>query len=174
MKRLHVPVILHEDTYVKSHALAMQRLIQTCALIVIFAIGTTQALAQQTMSLDNAVAVATRWALQADANQADAMWQGSAETMRKNVGKAEWSHYVGTLRKQLGALQSRDWLQLARVTNPNNLPAGEYVNVIFASKYANASTFETISLAQTANGWAPVGYVVRQMQPPATTPAAAK
>ncbi|WP_266158675.1 DUF4019 domain-containing protein [Dyella silvatica] len=155
----------------------MQRWIQIGALTILVIVGSGQAFAQQTTaSLDSAVAVASRWALQADANQADAMWQDSAETMRKSVKKTEWSHYLGTLRKQLGVLQSRDWLQLARVTNPNNLPAGEYVNVIFATKYANASTFETISLEQTASGWAPMGYVVRQMQAPtaATTPAAAK
>ncbi|MFC5741883.1 DUF4019 domain-containing protein [Dyella tabacisoli] len=148
----------------KSHALAIQRVIQACALTLILAMGAGNASAQQNMSLDNAVAVATHWVAQADDNQADTMWQNSGQLMRKSVSKNTWSHYLGTQRKQLGTLQSRDWLQLARVTNPDSLPAGEYVNVIFTATYANASMLETVSLAQTSNGWVPVGYVIHPIR----------
>src|ERR1051325_7869539 len=39
--------------------------------------------AQQLPSLDSAIATATRWAAQADAGQADAMWKSSGPMMQK-------------------------------------------------------------------------------------------
>jgi hypothetical protein len=44
------------------------------------------------------------------------------------------------------------------------LPAGDYLNVIFLAHYAKAVLFETVSLAPGADGWLPVGYVIRPVQ----------
>jgi hypothetical protein len=130
--------------------------------------------AQQLPSLDSAVAVATRWAAQADASQADAMWQASSPIMQKSVSKADWGKYVDNVKKQLGAVQGRDWVQLGRVENPQGLPAGNYVNVVFVVRHANAPAVETVSLTQSGSSWVPVGYVVRpvQQQPQQPAPAA--
>ncbi|WP_266169406.1 DUF4019 domain-containing protein [Dyella subtropica] len=160
----------------RTTRIASKRLASAGALIALLTMG--QAHAQQSTSLDSAVAAATRWAAQADNNQADAMWQGSSPIMQKSVNKADWNKYLGDLKKQLGATQSRNWLQVGRVENPNGLPPGEYINVIFAAKHANAPALETVSLAQTSSGWSPVGYVVRPIQaeakPSASAPAATK
>lgn len=130
--------------------------------------------AQQLPSLDSAVAVATRWATQADASQADAMWQASSPIMQKSVSKADWGKYLDNVKKQLGATQGRDWAQLGRVENPQGLPAGNYINVVFVARHANAQAVETVSLTQSGSSWVPVGYVVRpvqQQQPAAAAPA---
>lgn len=143
------------------------------AVAALFAAGMVHA--QQLPSLDSAVAVATRWAGQADANQADAMWQASSPIMQKSVSKADWGKYLDGVKKQLGTTQSRDWVQLGRVENPQGLPAGNYVNVVFVARHANSPALETVSLAQSGNGWVPVGFVVRpaqQQQPAAPAPAA--
>lgn len=129
--------------------------------------------AQQLPSLDSAVAVATRWAGQADANQVDAMWQASSPIMQKSVSKADWGKYLDGVRKQLGTTQGRDWVQLGRVENPQGLPAGNYVNVVFVARHANAPAVETVSLAQSGNSWVPVGFVVRPAQQQPAAPAAA-
>ncbi|SFS19714.1 Protein of unknown function [Dyella sp. OK004] len=148
---------------------AVKRLAPACAFAALLSVG--QAHAQQSTSLDSAVTTATNWAAQADRDQADAMWQASNPAMQKSVSKADWSKYVDGLKKQFGATQSRTWLQIGRVENPNGLPPGEYLNVAFAAKHATAPTLETVSLAKTPSGWSPVGYVVRAI--PATPPPAA-
>jgi len=144
------------------------------ALIALFSIG--QAQAQQSPSLDSAVSLATRWAAQADAGQADAMWQSSSPTMQKSVNKTDWSKYLDGMKKQLGTTQNREWVQLGRVENPRGLPAGQYLNVVFVAKHANAPALETVSLTQSGSSWVPVGYIVRPVQPNAsaapTAPAA--
>ncbi|MFC4764525.1 DUF4019 domain-containing protein [Dyella koreensis] len=154
---------------------ATKHLASACTLAAMLSVG--QAYAQQSTSLDSAVSTATNWAAQADNGQADAMWQASNPAMQKSVSKADWSKYVDGLKKQFGATQSRTWLQIGRIENPNGLPPGEYVNVAFAAKHAAAPTLETVSLAKTASGWSPVGYVVRPIpatQPPAAAPAGTK
>lgn len=131
--------------------------------------------AQQTPSLDNAVATATRWAAQADSGQADAMWKSSGQIMQKSVSQADWAKYLDGVKKQLGATQSREWAQIGRVESPQGLPPGQYLNVVFLARHANAPALETVSMAQLGANWVPVGYIVRpvQQQPAAPAPAAA-
>ncbi|MBT2119782.1 DUF4019 domain-containing protein [Dyella sp. LX-66] len=142
-------------------------------LAALLASGYAQA--QQLPSLDSAIATATRWAAQADAGQADAMWKSSGPMMQKSVSSADWAKYLDGVKKQLGATQSRDWVQLGRVENPQGLPPGEYLNVVFVARHATAPAVETVSLSQAGTNWVPVGYIVRpvQQQPAAPAPAAA-
>lgn len=157
------------ETRSRTVSTATKRLAAACAFAAL--LGAGQAHAQQSASLDSAVATATNWAAQADRDQADAMWQASNPAMQKSVSKADWSKYLDGLKKQFGSTQSRTWLQIGRVENPTGLPPGEYLNVAFAARHATAPTLETVSLAKTSSGWSPVGYVVRPI--PATQPAAA-
>ena len=136
---------------------------------------TSQAQAQQSPSLDGALAAATRWAAQADAGQAEAMWKSSGQIMQKSVSQADWSKYLAGVKQQLGATQSREWVQIGRVENPQGLPPGQYLNVAFVVRHANAPAVETVSMTQAGANWVPVGYIVRpvQQQPAAPAPAAA-
>lgn len=142
---------------------ARQALILSLALA-----GASVASAQQAPAgLDKAMTAAAKWVGQADANQADAMWKASSSTMQKNVSQADWGKYIATLRSQLGASQGRSWVGVSKVDNPQGLPSGEYLNVIYATKYANGMTVETVSLAKDSSSWQPVGYIVRKQQPQA-------
>lgn len=155
---------------------ARQALVLSLALA-----GASVASAQQAPSgLDKAMTTAAKWVGQADANQADAMWKASSPTMQKSVTQADWGKYITTLRSQLGASQGRSWVGVSKVDNPQGLPAGEYLNVIYATKYANGLTVETVSMAKDSSNWQPVGYIVRKQQPQgnaapnSTAPAAAE
>lgn len=149
---------------------ARQALVLSLALA-----GASVASAQQAPAgLDKAMTAAAKWVGQADANQADAMWKTSSQTMQKSVSQADWGKYITTLRSQLGANQGRSWVGVSKVDNPQGLPQGEYLNVIYATKYANGMAVETVSLAKDSSNWQPVGYVVRKQQPQASAaPAAA-
>src|SRR5579859_1917606 len=139
------------------------------ALVLSLALASAgMASAQQAPAgLDKAMTTAAKWVGQADANQADAMWKASSSTMQKNVSQADWNKYVASLRSQLGANQGRSWVGVSKVDNPQGMPAGEYLNVIYATKYANGMTVETVSMAKDSSNWQPVGYIVRQQQPQA-------
>lgn len=117
--------------------------------------------AQETQTLDNAMATANSWLAQADADQAEAMWQSSDGVLQKNISKNAWKKYLTGLHRQWGALKTREWLQVARISDPNGLPPGEYLNVIYSATYANAPMLETVSLMRNGNSWTPVGYTVR-------------
>jgi hypothetical protein len=130
--------------------------------------GAGVATAQQAPAgLDKAMTTAAKWVGQADTNQADAMWKASSQTMQKSVSQADWGKYITTLRSQLGANQGRSWVGVSKVDNPQGLPQGEYLNVIYATKYANGMTVETVSMAKASSNWQPVGYIVRKQQPQA-------
>ena len=119
----------------------------------------------QTVSLDAAVSAATQWAMLADANQADRMWVASGAVMQKSITKEDWTKYLTNLRNDLGSLNGREWAEIVRVGQPANLPKGEYVNVVFSSRFANSPTGEAVSLMLSGGHWVPVGYVVRKIQP---------
>ena len=151
-----------------------QRALQGCVLSVAL-LGANAVLAQQAPSgLEKAINTAAKWTAQADAGQADAMWKSSSATMQKSVSQADWAKYIAQVRKEAGAQQSRAWVAVNKVDNPQGMPAGEYLNVVYNTKFANAATFETVSMAKNGSNWQPVGYIVRPQQPaqaPASAPA---
>jgi hypothetical protein len=151
-----------------------KRVIHGCILSAAL-LGAGSALAQQAPTgLEKAIATAGKWAEQADANQADAMWRASNPVMQKNVTQANWGKYIADIRKLAGAEQSRSWLGVSKVDNPQNMPAGEYLNVVYTTKYTNVVTLETVSMAKNGSNWQPVGYIVRPAQPSASAPSQAK
>ncbi|QRX81535.1 DUF4019 domain-containing protein [Glaciimonas sp. PAMC28666] len=119
----------------------------------------------QTLSLDGAVAAASQWATLADANQAERMWAASGPIMQKSINKEDWAKYVSNLRSDLGALNGREWAEVVRVGQPANLPKGDYVNVVFSSRFSKSPAGEAVSMMYAGGHWIPVGYVVHKVQP---------
>jgi hypothetical protein len=131
------------------------------AALSLAAVGTH---AQDTQSLDNAMAAANSWLAQADADQAEAMWQNSDGVLQKSVSKNAWKKYLTGLHRQWGVFKGREWLQVAHISDPSGLPPGEYLNVIYSATYSNAPLLETVSLIRNGNDWTPVGYTVRPVR----------
>lgn len=151
-------------------SLLSQRLLRV-GLVSAALLGSGAALAQS-LDLDKAMATAGKWVAQADAGQADAMWKASNSAMQKGVTQQNWNTYIGNLRKTVGNEQQRNWVAVSKIDNPKDLPPGEYLNVVYATKFANAMTVETVSMAKGSSGWQPIGYIVREAKPAA--PAAAQ
>lgn len=121
----------------------------------------------QTASLDAAVTAARQWTALADANQGEVMWSSSSPIMQQSIKREDWNKYLTALQSELGRVNGRDWAQVVRIPNPTNLPPGEYVNVVFNSRFAKAPAVEKVSLSQIGGRWVPVGYVVTTVQPQA-------
>lgn len=127
-------------------------------------IAQTPALGPQPNSLDHAVGRATHWVRLSETRRPDAMWLEAGALMQRLVSREEWAHYIRRIRVDRGSLQGREWFEVTRVRDPVGLPVGDYLNVIFVAHFAQASQFETVSLAPGAAGWLPVGYVIRPVQ----------
>lgn len=115
-------------------------------------------------SIDSAVATATQWATMADASQADRMWDQSGPAMQNSISKNGWVKYLGAVQKDLGSIGGRQWVQIVHITNPPNLPPGEYMNIAFSSRFSKGLAVEKISMLQTTGQWIPVGYVITKVE----------
>ncbi|HUB89007.1 MAG TPA: DUF4019 domain-containing protein [Dyella sp.] len=147
-----------------SQSSSTPRRIAAGALASAMLLGAGMAMAQN-LDLDKAVSTAGKWAAQADAGKADAMWKASSPTMQKSVTQDNWTKYITNLRGAVGNESERTWVGVSKVDNPKDLPPGQYLNVIYATKFAKAMTVETVSLAKGSSGWQPIGYIVREANP---------
>jgi len=114
-------------------------------------------------SLDSAVTAAKQWASMSDSGSTDKMWGASSDIMKQRIDKQGWSDYLGQLRAEVGRNAGREWLQVVRVSDPADLPQGQYVNVIFSTQFRNMPATETVSMVASKNRWVPMGYVVRKV-----------
>lgn len=151
-----------------SHLSSLSRCAIHGSILSLALLGAGSAFAQQAPAgLEKAVTTSGKWVVQADAGQADAMWKASSSLMQKNVTQANWGKYIESVRQQAGPEQQRAWVGVSKVDNPQGMPAGEYLNVVYATKFAKAMTVETVSMAKDGSSWQPVGYMVRAQQPAA-------
>ena len=128
--------------------------------------------AQSTSSADAAIAVAEQWLAVADADKAAAMWEQSTPIMKSTETQAFWVNYIATMRNTLGQpIGSRVWVGIEREIDHPNLPAGEFVAVLFISSYSKTRAWEKVSLFKNGNQWVPAGYRYGAI---AATPPAAK
>jgi hypothetical protein len=117
-----------------------------------------------TPPMDLAMTTATQWVALAAPDSADRMWSSSSPYMQKSVPKLEWEQYLSKLHAAMGNITDREWNQVVRVDNPPNLPAGEYLNVVYITRFERGLAIEKVSLSPSAEGWVPVGYVVNVVQ----------
>jgi hypothetical protein len=162
--------MVHEEIlfmkFVISRPSSLTKRAMRGAILSMLLVGASSVFAQQAPSgLEKAVSTASKWVAQADGNQAVAMWKASDAVMQKNVDQANWSKYIAEIRKQAGAEQSRAWVGVTKINNPAGMPPGEYLNVIYDTKFANVATVETVSMVKSGYKWRPIGYVVRPSQP---------
>jgi hypothetical protein len=115
--------------------------------------------AQTASSADAAIAVAQQWLAVADADKAAAMWEQSTPVMKNTETQAFWVNHITTMRNTLGQLTGpRVWVSIEREIDHPNLPAGEFVGVLFISTYSKTRAWEKVSLFKNGNQWVPAGY----------------
>lgn len=150
--------------------LSLKKISAAAGFAMLGLLAANPAQAQSTASIDSAIATASQWMALADNNQAERMWSQSGPAMQKSTSKEDWVKYLAAVKTELGALSNRRWEQIAHASNPADLPAGEYLNIAFVGRFANAPTVEKVSLVQAGDKWIPVGYVITKFVP---APAAA-
>lgn len=116
---------------------------------------------------DSAISAAEKWLTFADAGNATGMWDQSTPLMKSTETQASWSTYMATMRTTLGQNTGpRVWVSLEREIDNPNLPAGEFVGVLFISPYSKTRAWEKVSLFKIGNQWVPTGYRYGVISPP--------
>ena len=89
-------------------------------------------------------------------------WETSAGMFRAMVPLAAWMDGIPKVRAPMGALLERIPTQSAYKTTLEGRPPGDYVTVIFASKFQSKQVEETVTMVREADGkWRATGYSTR-------------
>lgn len=103
------------------------------------------------------------WLLLLDRRDWGTAWESASQVFRTQVPIATWMDAIPKVREPLGALADRQPLEVAYKTELPGRPAGEYVSVVFASKFGNKpDSQEIVTTAREADGrWRVIGYSTR-------------
>ena len=88
------------------------------------------------------MANAAAWVVQnVDKNNAAEVWRGASSVAKGVVTEQAFVAQISQDRQKLGAVAQRQQLSITRAVYPvdGQVPAGNYVNVAYATKFANAA-----------------------------------
>ncbi len=91
---------------------------------------------------DAEMAKAAAWVVQnVDKNNPAEVWRGASVVAKNVVTEQGFVSQIAQDRKNLGAVQQRQQMSITRAVYPagGQVPAGNYVNVAYATKFANAA-----------------------------------
>ncbi|WGT65308.1 DUF4019 domain-containing protein [Variovorax paradoxus] len=102
-----------------------------------------------------------------DQGKVGELWDGAAPAAKKRVTRSDFIQQVSQARSPLGAAQQRIWVAVNRqtVANEDADVAGQYVNVEYETRFANAANrvvreMTTFRLDRDGS-WRLSGYVLR-------------
>lgn len=109
-----------------------------------------------------AAAIASKaWLEEVDKGKYEKSWEDASAITQRTVSKEEWNKILIKTRKPLGAVKSRDVADVRVATNPKNMPAGEYVVMIYKTSFATKpSAYELVTLASQAGQWRVLTYQI--------------
>ncbi|HLU26354.1 MAG TPA: DUF4019 domain-containing protein [Longimicrobiales bacterium] len=112
-----------------------------------------------------AVEAAEAWLALMDAERYEESWQAAAPLFQSAVTSEMWVQQGRMVRQQIGAPRGRKLQRAEHTTSLPNVPAGEYVVVLYAGSFANIPEARevVILMLQPDESWRTAGYFV---QPP--------
>jgi opacity protein-like surface antigen len=111
----------------------------------------------------DATAAAREWLSVVDAGQYGQSWDEAAALFKRNISKSQWERAVGDVRKQTGALKTRELQSAQPAHQLPGVPDGDYVVIVYRSSFAEAPVAtETVTPMRDADGhWRVAGYYVK-------------
>jgi hypothetical protein len=86
-------------------------------------------------------------------------WDAASAVFRKNVPLGSWMDQIPKVRQPFGALVERQAQGAVYKTTLPGQPAGQYVTVMFTSKYAKQTVQELVTTVRERDGhWRVTGY----------------
>jgi hypothetical protein len=110
-----------------------------------------------------ATAAAREWLSAVDAGQYGQSWDEAAVIFKQRLTKTQWERAVGDVRKQIGALKTREVESTRPAHHLPGVPDGDYVVIVYRSSFVGApAATETITPMRDADGhWRVAGYFVK-------------
>jgi hypothetical protein len=102
---------------------------------------------------------AQAWLILLDRKDWGTAWDASSGVFRQNVPLGTWMDNVPKVREPYGAFVERQpGIPYYKKTLPGR-PDGDYVTVVFVSKFANKQVEETVTVVRESDGrWRVTGY----------------
>jgi hypothetical protein len=140
---------------------AMKRSLLIFALASLTSIAAVRA--ADTSATAQATAASSEWLAVIDAGEYGKSWDAAAAVLRQNITKPQWERAAGAVRKQTGALKSRELQSAQPAHELPGVPAGDYVVLTYRSSFADAPTAtETVTPMREADGtWRVAGYYIK-------------
>jgi len=108
------------------------------------------------------VAAAQNWLKLVDERQYQASWEASGAVFHASVSGAQWASMAQGVREPLGAEVSRIPASATQTNTLPGMPAGQYVVMLFNTKFAEKSgVVETLTLTRENGAWRVIGYFIR-------------
>ncbi len=105
---------------------------------------------------------AAGWLVLLDRRDWGRAWETSSSVFRGTIPLGTWMDAVPKLREPLGSMIERTQADAVYKTTLQGRPDGEYVSVIFDTKFQNKQVEETVTTVRDADGrWRVTGYSSR-------------
>jgi opacity protein-like surface antigen len=139
----------------------MKRLFAVVALASLVSLATVGAADSDPTA--EATAASREWLSVVDAGQYGQSWDEAAAFFKQHMSKSQWEQAVGNVRKQTGALKTRELESAQPAHHLPGVPDGDYVVIVYRSSFAAAPTAtETVTPMRDADGhWRVAGYYVK-------------
>lgn len=136
------------------------------------------AIADEKADPNAAAAAATRqaeqWLRAMDEHRYDEAWNDQAAVVKASRTEQEWVQEFSGPREALGKPVMREFKQAEFSTRLRGAPEGEYVTVVYLTKFTNIPlAAETVILAHENGQWLVGGYSITDATPAPGTPDAA-
>lgn len=109
-----------------------------------------------------AAAIASQtWLELVDKDHYDRSWDEISSVTKAKIPKAEWTKILNKTRKPLGLVKSRDMVDQRTAVNPKNLPAGDYMVMVYKTTFKNKpAAYELVTLYLQGGQWRVLTYQV--------------
>jgi hypothetical protein len=109
---------------------------------------------------------AAAWLVLMDSRQYEDSWQQAGRAFQRGISAQDWARQAAAIRERLGDPEARELIDTHTVTDPPDMPAGDYLRIRYEFRCSRAAKIrETVFLVREPDrGWRVVGYSV---QPPA-------
>ncbi len=110
-----------------------------------------------------ATAAAREWLSVVDAGQYGQSWDEASAFFKQHVSKSNWERAVGDVRRQTGAMKTRELESAQPAHQLPGVPDGDYVVIVYRSSFAAApAATETVTPMRDPDGhWRVAGYFVK-------------
>jgi hypothetical protein len=140
----------------------MKRLWGAPAALLLAVASTLGAASPEADAVSAAQSAAKSWLADTDNGRYGDSWEHAAALMRKAISKADWEKAAASARGPFGAVKSRTVQSATYTRSLPNAPDGEYVVIVYDTKYEKGSATETVTPMRERDGaWRVSGYYIR-------------